>query len=286
MKKSIADSLYVAVDFELSGITSHPILRNSNLDTIETRYFKASSNAKHHSSLQLGICCFLDSPSSKSIECKAFNIDTLQVDPLFDTSTAAFLTANNFDFNACIYDRPASKSLTLEDVSAASLAVSTAEVKDGNLRIITTGLSADAVRLVTYAASEVKSKIEWKGRHLLCLTGFEGSVKKAILAIIAGTDQGRAGKDKKQELAEVVQGIRHKPLVFHNGFLDLLHVVSRVTSCATTTSNRCPKTLTVSESCAMTGLPGFTTPSSWPTLCTCFGTTKTRIPSWTNVSRP
>lgn len=58
MKKVLRQSDFVAIDFEMTGILASPLLRNSNLDSMQFRYWKIKENTKRFLPIQMGICGF------------------------------------------------------------------------------------------------------------------------------------------------------------------------------------------------------------------------------------
>lgn len=218
MSKSIFDSSFVAIDFEMSGIVSHPLLRNSNLDTIDMRYFKAASNVRHHTALQLGLCCFIDDGSSFS--CIPYNLDLLDSNPIFDTSAATFLTTNNFDFNACFYDHVKSgHPMTKPPISKFHVT-----------RSSDTSLSIDISHLYNHRhvryldhilqAYARKSEVSSNKIELHFDVSPSDTIIDNILAQCNNEDQEKPHFDVEQ----IIRQVCGKTLVFHNGFQDLLHV--------------------------------------------------------------
>lgn len=106
IEKCLKQSNYIAIDFEMTGVLASPKFRNSNMDDLQTRYFKASQNVKNFQVIQMGICGFDTVTNPYTIKAFPFNF---YIQPHFnDTtiktfhssmSTLHFLSVHNFDYN-------------------------------------------------------------------------------------------------------------------------------------------------------------------------------------------
>eukprot|EP01017_Pseudomicrothorax_dubius_P034462 TRINITY_DN4727_c0_g1_i7.p2 TRINITY_DN4727_c0_g1~~TRINITY_DN4727_c0_g1_i7.p2 ORF type:complete len:546 (+),score=133.81 TRINITY_DN4727_c0_g1_i7:1048-2685(+) len=108
---AVRRATFVAFDFEMTGVAAAEQLRNTNLDSVQLRYWKAKESVRRFAAIQLGLCTFSPLGNGK-IEAKPFNLHLfpLVVDGaldrrfLFQPSALQFLAEHNFDFNRLIYE--------------------------------------------------------------------------------------------------------------------------------------------------------------------------------------
>jgi hypothetical protein len=127
IEKCLKKSNYIAIDFEMSGTLKAPQFRNSNLDDLQTRYFKAAENVRAFQVLQMGICGFDTISEANSIKAYPFNFYILPywtdtTIKTFETqmSTLHFLSSHNFDFNRLYQEGIYFSSKTEEDAIKTS----------------------------------------------------------------------------------------------------------------------------------------------------------------------
>ena len=103
--EALHNSLFVAVDLEFTGLHLDPTLQNTHLDTSLHRYLKMRESISAFCPLQAGLCTF--QLREGYVEAKPFSfvlypVPVADLDRVysFQSSSLAFLSSHEFDFNA------------------------------------------------------------------------------------------------------------------------------------------------------------------------------------------
>jgi len=118
----------------MTGVNAHSLLRNSNLDSMQLRYWKVKENTKRFLPIQMGICSFEITPE-RNILAYPFNfyIYPLPIEESVDkrflcqSSALHFLSNHDFDFNKLFYD--GIYYLNREDMNTIEASKSTLSIK-------------------------------------------------------------------------------------------------------------------------------------------------------------
>ncbi|KAI9012738.1 ribonuclease H-like domain-containing protein [Gaertneriomyces semiglobifer] len=112
IEEAVAESDFVAIDTELTGIGTDKVYEMDMLDTMQQRYDKIAFSAKNFLTIQFGICTFKWDDTAKSYIVKPFNCfifprsgtRQLGLDRQFlaQAGSLEFLLGNQFDFNKWI----------------------------------------------------------------------------------------------------------------------------------------------------------------------------------------
>uniref|UniRef100_A0A803QCH9 Uncharacterized protein n=1 Tax=Cannabis sativa TaxID=3483 RepID=A0A803QCH9_CANSA len=100
---------FVAIDLEMTGVTSAPWRECFEFDRSDVRYLKVKDSAEKFAVVQFGVCPFRWD-SSNQFNFYIFPRQELNIDGsssyeyLFQTSSIDFLAKYQFDFNACIHE--------------------------------------------------------------------------------------------------------------------------------------------------------------------------------------
>ncbi|XP_057816544.1 poly(A)-specific ribonuclease PARN [Cryptomeria japonica] len=110
----IRDADFIAIDLEMSGLTSAPWRDSFEFDTLEVRYSKLADSARNFAVLQFGVCPFRWDSTSAHFFAHPHNFyifprnelpaNIPPFDFLCQTTSIEFLAKHNFDFNVCIYE--------------------------------------------------------------------------------------------------------------------------------------------------------------------------------------
>ncbi|CAH2033420.1 unnamed protein product [Thlaspi arvense] len=141
---------FVAIDLEMTGVTSAPWRDSLEFDRYDVRYLKVKDSAEKFAVVQFGVCPFRWDSSTQSFVSHPHNFfifprQELTFDPpahefLCQTTSMDFLAKYQFDFNACIHEgisylsrrqeEEASKRLeTLYDEEGVDSVVETEDLK-------------------------------------------------------------------------------------------------------------------------------------------------------------
>ncbi|KAL9226959.1 hypothetical protein vseg_002711 [Gypsophila vaccaria] len=122
---------FVAIDLEMTGISTSPWRQSFDFDTPQVRYLKLKNSATNFSVLQFGVCPFRWDPLRSSFLAHPHNFyifprQELPVDGpshefMCQTSSIDFLAKYQFDFNACIHDGVSYLSRGQEDAALSRL---------------------------------------------------------------------------------------------------------------------------------------------------------------------
>lgn len=110
----IKDAHFIAIDLEMTGITSAPWRENFECDTLNVRYSKLKDSAEKFAVVQFGVCPFHWDNANAQFLAHPFNfyifprnevsVNMPSFDFLCQTASIEFLAKHHFDFNTCIYE--------------------------------------------------------------------------------------------------------------------------------------------------------------------------------------
>lgn len=114
LRRHVRDADFVAIDLEMTGVTSAPWRESFEFDRFDVQYLKVKDSAEKFAVVQFGVCpfrwdssrhCFVAHPHNFYV----FPRQELPVDGpshefLCQTTSIDFLAKYQFDFNACIYE--------------------------------------------------------------------------------------------------------------------------------------------------------------------------------------
>ncbi|GKD13541.1 poly(A)-specific ribonuclease PARN isoform X1, partial [Tanacetum coccineum] len=112
LRGHVRDSDFVAIDLEMTGVTSAPWREMFEFDRFDVRYLKVKDSAEKFAVVQFGVCPFRWDSVKKSFVAHPHNFyifprqevgggDT-SYEFLCQTSSIDFLAKYQFDFNVCI----------------------------------------------------------------------------------------------------------------------------------------------------------------------------------------
>lgn len=114
LRARVRESDFVAVDLEMTGVTSAPWRDFFEFDRSDVRYFKVKDSAEKFAVVQFGVSPFRWDPSIGSFIAHPHNfyvfprkelpIDGPSYEFLCQTTSIDFLAKYQFDFNACIHE--------------------------------------------------------------------------------------------------------------------------------------------------------------------------------------
>ncbi|KAL0328568.1 UNVERIFIED_CONTAM: Poly(A)-specific ribonuclease PARN [Sesamum calycinum] len=114
LRRHVREADFVAVDLEMTGVTSAPWRESFEFDRSDIQYLKIKDSAEKFAVVQFGVCPFRWDPHSRSFVAHPHNFyifprqenvgDGLSYEFLCQTSSLEFLAKYQFDFNACVYE--------------------------------------------------------------------------------------------------------------------------------------------------------------------------------------
>ncbi|KAL2247704.1 poly(A)-specific ribonuclease PARN [Sesamum indicum] len=114
LRHHVREADFVAVDLEMTGVTSAPWRESFEFDRSDIQYLKIKDSAEKFAVVQFGVCPFRWDPHSRSFVAHPHNFyifprqeivgDGLSYEFLCQTSSLEFLAKYQFDFNACVYE--------------------------------------------------------------------------------------------------------------------------------------------------------------------------------------
>ncbi|CAJ1963874.1 unnamed protein product [Sphenostylis stenocarpa] len=114
LRRHVRSSDFVAIDLEMSGVTSAPWRESLDFDRSDVRYLKVRDSATKFAILQFGVCPFRWDSSNHSFVAYPHNFyifprqELAGLGPcdefLCQTTSMDFLAKYHFDFNACIHE--------------------------------------------------------------------------------------------------------------------------------------------------------------------------------------
>lgn len=110
----IRDAHFIAIDLEMTGVTSAPWRENFEFDTFNVRYSKLKDSAEKFAVVQFGVCPFRWDNANAQFLAHPYNfyifprnevsVNMPSFDFLCQTASIEFLAKHHFDFNTCIYE--------------------------------------------------------------------------------------------------------------------------------------------------------------------------------------
>lgn len=114
LRRHVGAADFVAIDLEMSGVTSAPWRDSFEFDRSDVRYLKVKDSVEKFSVLQFGVCPFRWDASTHSFVAYPYNfyifprqevpIGGPSYEFLCQTTSIDFLARYQFDFNACIHE--------------------------------------------------------------------------------------------------------------------------------------------------------------------------------------
>ncbi|GAV68828.1 CAF1 domain-containing protein [Cephalotus follicularis] len=125
LKKLVRAADFVAIDLEMTGVTSAPWRESFEFDRYDVRYLKVKDSAERFAVVQFGVCPFRWDPLKDSFIAHPHNIfvfprrelpiDGPSYEFLCQTTSMDFLAKYQFDFNVCISEGVSYLSRKQED---------------------------------------------------------------------------------------------------------------------------------------------------------------------------
>ncbi|XP_022932379.1 poly(A)-specific ribonuclease PARN isoform X1 [Cucurbita moschata] len=122
---------FVAIDLEMTGITSAPWRESFEFDRFDVRYLKVKDSAEKFAVVQFGVCPFRWDSAKNSFVAHPHNffvfprheilVDGPSSEFLCQTTSIEFLAKYQFDFNACIHEGISYLSRAHEDAARKRL---------------------------------------------------------------------------------------------------------------------------------------------------------------------
>ncbi|KAJ9153948.1 hypothetical protein P3X46_027334 [Hevea brasiliensis] len=114
LKSHVGAADFVAIDLEMTGVTSAPWRESFEYDRYDVRYLKVKDSAEKFAILQFGVCPFRWDAHHQSFIAHPHNFyifprqelaaDGTSYEFLCQTTSMDFLAKYQFDFNACIHE--------------------------------------------------------------------------------------------------------------------------------------------------------------------------------------
>ncbi|KAF7831267.1 poly(A)-specific ribonuclease PARN isoform X1 [Senna tora] len=114
LRHHVRDSDFVAIDLEMTGITSAPWRESFEFDRSDVRYLKVKDSADKFAVVQFGVCPFRWDPSKQILIAYPHNFyvfprqELTGLGPRYEflcqTTSIDFLAKYQFDFNTCIHE--------------------------------------------------------------------------------------------------------------------------------------------------------------------------------------
>ncbi|MED6175222.1 hypothetical protein PIB30_076387 [Stylosanthes scabra] len=114
LRDHVRASDFVAIDLEMTGVTSAPWRESFEFDRSDVRYLKVRDSAHKFAVVQFGVCPFRWDPSNHSFVAYPYNFyvfprqEIEDLAPCYEflcqTTSMDFLAKYQFDFNACIHE--------------------------------------------------------------------------------------------------------------------------------------------------------------------------------------
>jgi len=225
---------FVALDFEMSGLWADPELKHYNTDTLAQRYTKARRNIMQFAPLQLGLCFFIKDGMSNFIA-HPFNINCLPSrEYVADPGALTFLTKHNFDFNMLMYsalggpkDSERANCPIGRNKAAVALSTIVKAVHQGK-----TEVEIDIAKMGLFWIAWLEQCLDqvFPGR-VAKLVMPEDNEPKSTTAIVKFSMSSTKTNpiptyNPPPPISTLLQSLckKRRPLVTHNGFLDMMHV--------------------------------------------------------------
>lgn len=114
LRLHVRDADFVAVDLEMTGVTSAPWRESFEFDRFDIQYLKVKDSADKFAVVQFGVCPFRWDPHEQSFVAHPHNFyifprqetkgDDTSYEFLCQTTSVDFLAKHQFDFNMCIHE--------------------------------------------------------------------------------------------------------------------------------------------------------------------------------------
>ncbi|KAF5461201.1 hypothetical protein F2P56_021019 [Juglans regia] len=114
LRRLVRSADFVAIDLEMTGVTSAPWRDSFEFDRSDVRYLKVKDSAEKFAVIQFGVCPFSWDPSNHCFLSHPHNfyvfprqelpVDGPSYEFLCQTTSIDFLARYQFDFNACIHE--------------------------------------------------------------------------------------------------------------------------------------------------------------------------------------
>lgn len=114
LRLHVRDADFVAVDLEMTGVTSAPWRESFEFDRFDIQYLKVKDSADKFAVVQFGVCPFRWDPHKQSFVAHPHNFyifprqetkgDDTSYEFLCQTTSVDFLAKHQFDFNMCIHE--------------------------------------------------------------------------------------------------------------------------------------------------------------------------------------
>ncbi|KAI6660307.1 Poly(A)-specific ribonuclease PARN-like [Oopsacas minuta] len=230
-KSALNQSDFIAIDAEFSGLYNK--LKLNPLDEFGDRYEILRKNLKQYVLLQVGICCFeLLTPGE--YKCYPFNFNIFPYSHeqskdfntafLCDSNTLTFLADNKFDFNKVIYSG-------IPYISMMNLKSLIRQTKPLLSPTPTPALSRELELINRCIYSQIGEHEHTKERVLSTEEPIL-SADQPDLELTADTNETESNFDNLVIMTSFNQILQlvsqsNKRTVFHNGFLDLFHIMNQ-----------------------------------------------------------
>ncbi|XP_068648126.1 poly(A)-specific ribonuclease PARN [Aristolochia californica] len=114
LRHHVRDAAFVALDLEMTGLTSAPWRDSFDFDRFDVRYLKLKDSAEKFAVVQFGVCPFRWDASKESFVAHPYNfyifprkelpVGVPSHEFLCQTTSIDFLAKYQFDFNACVHE--------------------------------------------------------------------------------------------------------------------------------------------------------------------------------------
>nr|XP_043621026.1 poly(A)-specific ribonuclease PARN isoform X2 [Erigeron canadensis] len=131
LRRHVKDADFVAIDLEMTGVTSAPWRESFEFDRYDVRYLKVKDSADKFAVVQFGVCPFRWDRSKHSFVAHPHNFyifprqevggDDGSYEFFCQTSSIDFLSKYQFDFNLCVKEGISYLSRALEDKARLQL---------------------------------------------------------------------------------------------------------------------------------------------------------------------
>ncbi|KAL4554090.1 hypothetical protein LXL04_039797 [Taraxacum kok-saghyz] len=131
LRRHVRDSDFVAIDLEMTGVTSAPWRESFEFDRYDVRYLKVKDSAEKFAVVQFGVCTFRWDTTKHSFIAHPHNFyifprqevggDARSYEFLCQTSSIDFLAKYQFDFNLCVKEGISYLSRAQEDEARSQL---------------------------------------------------------------------------------------------------------------------------------------------------------------------
>jgi poly(A)-specific ribonuclease len=184
LRQYVKEADFVAIDLEMTGVTSAPWRDSLEFDRFDIRYLKAKDSAEKFAVVQFGVCPFRYDHSKQSFVAYPHNFYVFprqevpvsgSYEFLCQTSSIDFLAKYQFDFNACIHEGISYLSRGQEDEALRRLSASDdEELSPSNFSDIREKPLTRMADILFTERMKIKMK-EWREDLLHVKNGVSGS---------------------------------------------------------------------------------------------------------------